>query len=354
VLVWDAGERSQQPIFFIYLFCLLYIFVINTFSGFSVPVSVFNKWAGNSGGPCTIGPWVARIAHYHTSPQPVVLESGPTWHGHTPPPSNDPIQSNYLPSLHCTAPTRLPLRPCRGVGDGEGNGNEPAAPATPKPRPTSMAIHLRAHAFAANPLRGVSAATTSRSPSAAAEALRYLLDPSSAAAAANPSQYLSKILPFRRGRPLARSTDPPAVPAWRLAWLPPSRVPGVALDAFVFLGALVEGDGKEASAYWAVDVSEGEGARVGGPADGDGPSAFVDLRTLMVATDWSDKDAMAELAIAGHVCKILCLISGVLFSADDSKNMFHLVSEFGAGSSTARMAQHGKILWSLWSKGCTY
>lgn len=217
-----------------------------------------------------------------------------------------------------------------------------------------MAIHLRAHAFAANPLRGVSAATTAMSPSAAAEALRYLLDPSSAAAAANPSQYLSKILPFRRGRPLARSTDPPAAPAWRLAWLPPSRVPGVAPDAFVFLGALVEGDGKEAAAYWAVDVSEGEGARVGGPADGDGPSAFVDLRTLMVATDWSDKDAMAELAIAGHVCKILCLISGVLFSADDSKNMFHLVSEFGAGSSTARMAQHGKILWSLWSKGCTY
>lgn len=117
MLVWDAGERSQQPIFFIYLFCLLYIFVINTFSGFSVPVSVFNKWAGNSGGPCTIGPWVARIAHYHTSPQPVVLESGPTWHGHTPPPSSDPIQSNYLPSLHCTYPaTPAALPGSRGRG----------------------------------------------------------------------------------------------------------------------------------------------------------------------------------------------------------------------------------------------
>jgi NAD+ diphosphatase len=176
-----------------------------------------------------------------------------------------------------------------------------------------MAIHLRAHAFAANPLRGVSAATTAVSPSAAAEALRSLLDPSSASASAatSPQPYLSKILPFRRGRPLARSTDPPpasaasAAPAWCLAWLPPSRVPGLAPDAFVFLGAHVEGGGKEAAAYWAVDVSEGEGATVGGPADGDGPSAFVDLRTLMVATDWSDKDAMGELAIAGHVCKIL-------------------------------------------------
>lgn len=43
MLVWDAGERSQQPIFFIYLFCLLYIFVINTFSGFSIPVLVLTQ-----------------------------------------------------------------------------------------------------------------------------------------------------------------------------------------------------------------------------------------------------------------------------------------------------------------------
>ncbi|WVZ82668.1 hypothetical protein U9M48_029907 [Paspalum notatum var. saurae] len=179
-----------------------------------------------------------------------------------------------------------------------------------------MAIHLRAHAFAANPLRGGSASTTAVSPSAAAEALRSLLDtPSSAAPAdgANPHPYLSKVLPFRRGRPLARSPDLPppppsssAAPAWRLAWLPPSRVPGVAPDAFVFLGAHAEGDGKEAAAYWAVDVSEGEGASVGGAGGGDGEgSAFVDLRTLMVATDWSDKDAMGDLAIAGHARALL-------------------------------------------------
>ncbi|KAF0903265.1 hypothetical protein E2562_026552 [Oryza meyeriana var. granulata] len=182
-----------------------------------------------------------------------------------------------------------------------------------------MSIHLRAHAFAANPLRGLSA-STAVSPSAAADALRSLLDSGAGADVAQP--HLSKILPFRRGRPLARSQDPPPPPpaaapppvssspaaaapppvAWRLAWLPPARVPGVPSDAFVFLGAHGEEEGKEAAAYWAVDVSEGEGARVGGAGDG---SAFVDLRTLMVATDWRDKDAMGDLAIAGHARALL-------------------------------------------------
>jgi NAD+ diphosphatase len=173
-----------------------------------------------------------------------------------------------------------------------------------------MAIHLRAHAFAANPLRGLSA-SSAVSPSAAAEALRSLLDPVAGADAASLHPYLSKIIPFRRGRPLALSQDaspppPDAAPAWRLAWLPPSRVPGVPPDSFVFLGAHDEGEGKEAAAYWAVDVGEGDAARVGGAGDG---SAFVDLRTLMVATDWSDKDAMGELAIAGHVRAVLPLLA---------------------------------------------
>ncbi|KAG8069594.1 hypothetical protein GUJ93_ZPchr0006g45757 [Zizania palustris] len=173
-----------------------------------------------------------------------------------------------------------------------------------------MSIHLRAHAFAANPLRGLSA-TTAVSPSAAADALCSLLDAGAGADVAH--THLSKIIPFRRGRPLARSQDPPpppppsshaaaASPVWRLAWLPPARVPGVPSESFVFLGAHGEEEGKEAAAYWAVDVSEGEGASVGGPGDG---SAFVDLRTLMVATDWKDKDAMGDLAIAGHARALL-------------------------------------------------
>ncbi|CAM0912733.1 unnamed protein product [Alopecurus aequalis] len=172
----------------------------------------------------------------------------------------------------------------------------------------AMSIHLRAHAFAANPLRGL---TGSPSAAAAAEALRSLLDGGDGAAA----HHLSKVLPFRRGRPLARSPDPPAPsppssstappPSWRLAWLPPSRVPGIPSDVFVFLGSHGgdgEGDGKDAAAYWAVDVSDVEGARFGGAGD---ESAFVDLRTLMVAADWRDKDAMGELAIAGHARALL-------------------------------------------------
>jgi NAD+ diphosphatase len=168
-----------------------------------------------------------------------------------------------------------------------------------------MSIHLRAHAFAANPLRGLanSASTAAVSSSAAADALRAFLDGAETAA----HHHLSKVLPFRRGRPLARSPDPPAAsssspaptPAWSLAWLPPSRVPGVPSDVFVFLGSHGgEGESKEATAYWAVDVSEVEGAGFGGAGE---ESAFVDLRTLMVAADWSDKDTMGELAIAGHV-----------------------------------------------------
>jgi NAD+ diphosphatase len=171
-----------------------------------------------------------------------------------------------------------------------------------------MAIHLRSHAFAANPLRGLSA-SSAVSPSAAAEALRSLLDPGAGVDAASPHPHLSKVLPFRRGRPLALSPDAPplpadAAPAWRLAWLPPSRVPAVPPDAFVFLGAHGVGNGKEAAAYWAVDV--GEASKVGGAGDA---SAFVDLRTLMVATDWNDKDAMGELAIAGHVRAVLQLLA---------------------------------------------
>ena len=64
------------------------------------------------------------------------------------------------------------------------------------------------------------------------------------------SPLTSGLPPFHRGRPLARSTDPPpasapaAAPASCLAWLPPSRVPGLAPDAFVFLGAHVEGSAR--------------------------------------------------------------------------------------------------------------
>ncbi|KAK3131564.1 hypothetical protein QOZ80_6AG0508170 [Eleusine coracana subsp. coracana] len=193
-------------------------------------------------------------------------------------------------------------RPVRGCRAGK---TKLQLPTPPEPAPVvAMAIHLRSHAFASNPLRDLSA-STAVSPSAAAEALRSLLDPTAGGDAATPPHaHLSKILPFRRGRPLALSPDAPpdAAPAWRLAWLPPSRVAGVPPDAFVFLGAHGEEGGKEAAAYWAVDVGEGDAAKVGGAGNG---SAFVELRTLMVAADWTDKDAMGELAIAGHARALL-------------------------------------------------
>lgn len=68
-------------------------------------------------------------------------------------------------------------------------------------------------------------------------------------------------------------------------------------DAFVYLGCRNGGEDGDA-VYWAVDVSEvGElvnelGAR---------HFCFVELRTLMVATDWADPTAMGDLSIAGHV-----------------------------------------------------
>lgn len=65
-------------------------------------------------------------------------------------------------------------------------------------------------------------------------------------------------------------------------------------ESFVYLGCKNE----DGVVYWAIDVSEVSslvnelGAR---------QFCFVELRTLMVATDWADPVAMADLAIAGHV-----------------------------------------------------
>jgi len=69
-------------------------------------------------------------------------------------------------------------------------------------------------------------------------------------------------------------------------------------ETLVYLGSGPEED----SVYWAIDVSEDEKL-----VDelGKKELSFIELRTLMVATDWVDPRAMEELAIAGHVsdCK---------------------------------------------------
>ena len=65
-------------------------------------------------------------------------------------------------------------------------------------------------------------------------------------------------------------------------------------DSLVYLGSRPEED----VVYWAVDVSKEDGVV---PGLGGKQLCFVELRTLMVATDWADESAMAELAVAGHV-----------------------------------------------------
>ena len=64
--------------------------------------------------------------------------------------------------------------------------------------------------------------------------------------------------------------------------------------SLVYLGSRAE----ENVVYWAIDVPE-EGGLV--PELGSRQFCFVELRTLMVATDWADLLAMGELSIAGHI-----------------------------------------------------
>lgn len=75
-------------------------------------------------------------------------------------------------------------------------------------------------------------------------------------------------------------------------------------DELVYLGSNGSGDGEgdDVAVYWAVDVSE-KSWLVG--ELGSKRLSFVELRTLMVATDWSDERAMGELAVAGHARSLL-------------------------------------------------
>ncbi|KAK4404173.1 Nudix hydrolase 19, chloroplastic [Sesamum angolense] len=116
--------------------------------------------------------------------------------------------------------------------------------------------------------------------------------------------YLLEIIRKRKGRPLAGSeTDGHR---WHLGWLSISECRtflensevGLSEDSLAYLGCKYEDD----AVYWAMDVSEASmlvnelGAR---------HFCFVELRTLMVATDWADYKAMGELAIAGHARALL-------------------------------------------------
>lgn len=169
-----------------------------------------------------------------------------------------------------------------------------------------MSIHLHTHAFAGNPLKTLHAKPDGGG-GAALDALRSLLVAGEECEAPSPGLNL-KVLPFRKGRPLARSVDPApdSAPKWHLGWVSPYEFKGFSADSFVYLGSGSGlGSGEEDAVYWAIDVSESRGVELGGERDG---LCFVELRTLMVATDWADVGTMGELAIAGHVCALLLLL----------------------------------------------
>ncbi|XP_074570798.1 nudix hydrolase 19, chloroplastic-like isoform X2 [Curcuma longa] len=169
--------------------------------------------------------------------------------------------------------------------------------APPRPRYlAAMAINLEFHTFAGNPLRSSNSDSTS-SPRSSLEALKSFLSGGDAESSA-----VARVLPFRKGRAWVRSTDSTSDPApkWSIGWVSPAKVSGIPVESFVYLGSDPEEEASTVS--WAVDVSNAENLHLGLPGDGFG---FVDLRTLMVATNWADSDAMGALAIAGHAGALL-------------------------------------------------
>ncbi|XP_021741694.1 nudix hydrolase 19, chloroplastic-like isoform X5 [Chenopodium quinoa] len=166
---------------------------------------------------------------------------------------------------------------------------------------TMSSINLQSHAFAGNPIKAkIPKSNDPFSPNSALEALKsHLLGNTHDAIALN-----FKVLPFRKGRPLAGSQG--SSPNWHLGWLSLGDCKGLLADSsvkfegdsLVYLGSKSEED----SVYWAIDVSEDDKL-----VDELGKKyfSFVELRTLMVATDWSDSRAMADLAVAGHARALL-------------------------------------------------
>ncbi|TKY54886.1 Nudix hydrolase 19 [Spatholobus suberectus] len=174
-----------------------------------------------------------------------------------------------------------------------------------KVSPITMSINLQSHAFAGNPLRSkFPISGDSLPPSAALEALNARISLNDTHSSPSPS---FKVLPFRNGRPLASSAagtgDSP--PIWCLGWLGLDDLRGIfensgarlSVDSLVYLSSSAEDD----AVYWAIDVS----AKVPELGSNNMGLCFVELRTLMVATDWLDLQAMGNLAIAGHAKALL-------------------------------------------------
>lgn len=99
------------------------------------------------------------------------------------------------------------------------------------------------------------------------------------------------------------------VKRWHLGWLnfddfkdvlEGSEV-NLSENLLVYLGYDNEGDDKSV-VYWGIDVSLGDSLV---EKFGSRQLCFVQLTTLMVATDWADDIAMGQLAIAGHARSLL-------------------------------------------------
>ncbi|KAK9697800.1 hypothetical protein RND81_08G062100 [Saponaria officinalis] len=173
----------------------------------------------------------------------------------------------------------------------------------------STTVNFQPHAFAGNQIKSKTPKSTDPTSSISAfQTLKtHLLSNSN-----DPISPNFKILPFRKGRPLAGSEPDPlkSGPKWHLGWLSlgdcrsllvDSEV-GFRVDKLVYLGAKSKFGDENDVVYWAIDVSDDVKL-----VDEFGKKylSFVELRTLMVATDWSDPLSMNDLAIAGHARALL-------------------------------------------------
>ncbi|XP_047328010.1 nudix hydrolase 19, chloroplastic [Impatiens glandulifera] len=157
----------------------------------------------------------------------------------------------------------------------------------------AMSIRMNFHTFAGNPIKAKTPKSDDPySSTSAVQSLKTIL----LGRTHEPPNF--KVLPFRKGRPLAASVSN-SPPNWHLGWLSFDDFKvilentgfNLGEEMFVYLGT------KEDVVYWAVDVSEAN--RLTNEL-GNRKFCFVELRTLMVATDWSDALAMGYLSIAGH------------------------------------------------------
>ncbi|KAK8660134.1 hypothetical protein V6N13_051068 [Hibiscus sabdariffa] len=171
-----------------------------------------------------------------------------------------------------------------------------------------MAINLSSHVFAGNPLRPKTPKPSDPlSLSSAFESLKphLLQTPENHPPPKSP---LFKVLLFKKGSPLVSSSarGDGAVPSWNLGWISLSDCKGLlgkygvqlTETSFVYLGSRAEED----VVYWAIDVSV-DGGLI--PELSSRQLCFVELRALMMATDWADSYVMGELAIAGHARALL-------------------------------------------------